>query len=452
MRLSNYINHWLFLILVSFGCSSYAETAPQLVGHISFVKGSNAAQLPGAEPRILGKDTEIFQGDNIQTTERSFVMIDFIDGTKVTVRPNSNFSIDHFDASSANKSVQLALYQGGVNAMPGELAKGKPDTFQIKTPNSTIKPNSEKAEFNVRICDKACAEKESQIESKRTPESVVARVVEIKGEVNALNRADKKPQERLLALGKPLYNSDFIHSEKDSYALMVFPDGQKVSLQPESEMDIKEYFYQVPNKKDNVMLKLATGGLRSITGGVGKADHSAYSLETPVATIGIRGTTTYTFIGHAQNMEHRTESGLSFVRDNNGEWDVSEGFTLLKADPAAKPTIFQTPSNATQPLGSKSGPNDSDTKKLFQRANPVFGDTLVDAKNGRVVVENNSGDRVELEEGETGNAKSKGEPVVLSNQWDHIDSGINADVRAAELANMHGFPSNTPDSMLDGCY
>ncbi|MGZ8240456.1 MAG: hypothetical protein ACXWTK_02955, partial [Methylobacter sp.] len=80
----------------------YAD--PQAVGHISFVKGSNAAQQPGAAPRILGKDTEIFQGDNIQTTERSFVIIEFSDGAKVTVRPDSNFTIDHYDGKSANKA------------------------------------------------------------------------------------------------------------------------------------------------------------------------------------------------------------------------------------------------------------------------------------------------------------------------------------------------------------
>ena len=80
---------------------AFAES--QAVGHINFAKGSNAAQLPGASPRILGIGAEIFQGDNIQTTESSFVIVEFTDGSKVTVRPNSNFSIDHYDSQSANK-------------------------------------------------------------------------------------------------------------------------------------------------------------------------------------------------------------------------------------------------------------------------------------------------------------------------------------------------------------
>ncbi|MFA5017741.1 MAG: hypothetical protein WC504_09355, partial [Methylobacter sp.] len=114
----------LWLCLLAAALPVYA--APLVVGHISFVKGSNAAQQPGGAPRILGKDTEIFQGDNIQTTERSFVIVEFTDGAKITVRPNSNFSIDHYDSQSANKTAQLVLHQGGVNTSTGDIAKAHP--------------------------------------------------------------------------------------------------------------------------------------------------------------------------------------------------------------------------------------------------------------------------------------------------------------------------------------
>ena len=72
------------------------------VGKISFAKGSNAAQQPNAAPRLLGKDAEIFQGDNIQTSDASFVIVEFTDGSKVTIRPNSNFKIEQFDPTTKN--------------------------------------------------------------------------------------------------------------------------------------------------------------------------------------------------------------------------------------------------------------------------------------------------------------------------------------------------------------
>jgi len=60
----------------------------------------------------------------------------------------------------------------------------------------------------------------------------VARVVEIKGEVSAISRADKNTKERPLSLGKAVYNADTISSEKDSYALLVFLMVKKSPYKP----------------------------------------------------------------------------------------------------------------------------------------------------------------------------------------------------------------------------
>jgi hypothetical protein len=400
---------------------SGAYAAPLVVGHISFVKGSNMAQLLDQPPRILGKESEIYQGDNIQTTVQSFVMVDFTDGTKVTVRPNSNFSIDHYDTLSKNKSAQLVLHQGEVNASMGDIAKQNPDKFQIKTETATVKPKSENAEFNVSICDKACEEKAS-VTIKKTEQSVVARVVELKGNVIATSRNDKVPQERVLSLGMPLYNADVLRSEVNSYVLMVFPDGQKLTLQPQSELDIKQYFYQIQDKKDKVLLSLVKGGLRALTGSVGKSDHSAYTLETPVAIIGVRGTLTYTMINPDLTFEHRTEQGLSIVHNNQGEWEVSEGSRLMNSDLNVIPIITITPPNATQPLGSMLQKNDSETKNLFVHKSSVNGDTIIHSTKGTTSVENNKGGGVELKPGETGGVKSGGEPTVISDQNDSSGS------------------------------
>ncbi|MGZ8220826.1 MAG: FecR family protein [Methylobacter sp.] len=440
---------WLCLLMITLPV--YA--GPQVVGHISFVKGNNAAQQPGEAPRILGKDTEIFQGDNIQTTERSFVIVEFTDGAKVTVRPNSNFSIDHYGTESTNKTAQLVLHQGGVNTSTGAIAKDNPENFQIKTPTATIKPKSEKAEFNVRICDKECEEngKKEAANTERTEQSVVARVVEIKGEVAAINRADKNAKERPLSLGNPLYNSDSVYSEKNSYALLVFPDGQKITLQPDSEMDIKQYNFQIKGKKDQVLLRLAAGGLRALTGSIGKNNHDAYALDTPVATIGIRGTLTYTAINGSQ-FEHRTESGLSFVRDAKGEWDVPQGYSLSKSDPNEIPLVFPTPHHVAPPLGPKLEQNDADTRKLFEKRPPAAGDTITDAKTGTHTVENNNNNNIEkteVNEGESGAAKTGGETTILSNQPVNRESDNNSP--GNNPSNNGSLLDDDPSNLLDGC-
>ncbi|KJV06861.1 hypothetical protein [Methylocucumis oryzae] len=108
MQLSvNKLCGFVLLTLIPWTCV-LGDTA--VVGKISFAKGSVAAQLPGQAPRILAKGAEIFQGDNIQTADQSFVIVEFNDGAKVTVRPDSSFSIDNYQADKA----QLSLHEGGL--------------------------------------------------------------------------------------------------------------------------------------------------------------------------------------------------------------------------------------------------------------------------------------------------------------------------------------------------
>lgn len=417
----------------------YADS-PVVVGHISFAKGSNAAQLPGAAPRILGKDAEIFQGDNIQTTERSFVIVEFTDGAKVTVRPNSNFSIDRYDSQSANKNAQLVLHQGGVNTSTGDIAKNNPENFQIKTPTATVKPKSDKADFAIRICDRDCEEKGKKAAANaalRTEQSVVARVVDIKGEVSAINRADKNAQQRPLSLGKSLYNSDFVHSKKDSYALLVFPDGQKITLRAESDMDINQYNYKISGKKDQILFRLAAGGLRALTGSIGKNDHAAYSVNTPVATIGIRGTGTDSFM-NGPTLEHSTWQGISFLRNQAGEFDVPEGSSSTLSGKNEKPRIYPTPPNASQPREPRPDSDKSDLEKLFEEKPPTEGDTLVKANSGDTTVESNDGMHTSsLNEGESTGIQTNGET---------LDSG-----QSASFDQMDDNSDIVADNLIDEC-
>ncbi len=395
-------NHGLWLCLLAFALPVYAE--PQAVGHISFVKGSNAAQQPGAAPRILGKDTEVFQGDNIQTTERSFVIVEFIDGSKVTVRPNSNFTIEHYDSQSVNKNAQLVLHEGGVNASTGNIAKDKPDNFQIKTPTAIIKPNSGKTDLAIRVCDDVCEKnaQEAADKKERTEQSIVARVTDLKGEVVAKKRADKTAKERSLSVGKPLYNSDILHSEKDSYALVVFPDGQKITLRADSEMDIQQYTYKIKDKKDQVLLRLTTGGLRMLTGSIGKNDHAAFALDTPVATIGIRGSEG---IVDANGTVTTTEGELTVTPPGGDTIPVMEGYTYFNGN-----LLPSTPSetNVPEPDPAKDTTKPGDVTK---EENAESGDTSVKVVTGSATIESDN-ETTELQTGDVASTDSDGDIVI----------------------------------------
>ncbi len=383
------IEYFSLCILVLFSFPVFPS--PSLAGHISFSKGSNAAQLPGGAPRILGKDAEIFETDNIQTTEQSFVIVEFIDGAKVTVRPDSNFTVDHYDNQSLTKTAQLVLHEGSVNASTGNIAKDKLESFQIKTPTTIVKSVAEKSEFTIGICNQECEDRSRAdvANTERTEKSIVARVVEIKGQVGATNHAEKAPKERPLSLGKPLYNSDSIHSEKDSYALMVFPDGQKVTLQANSDMDIRTYNYQIKDKKDQIVFALTAGGMRTLTGSIGKADHNAYALDTPVATIGIRGTGTDTQTDGKSTVVANW-SGIATVTNPTATVDVPTGSSCSASNPNEPPKVYVTPPSAPIINAPRPDTDKTDPKTIADNKPATKGETSISVSSGTVSVSANA--------------------------------------------------------------
>lgn len=97
---------------------------------------------------------------------------------------------------------------------------------------------------------------------------------------------------RLLSVKSQVLQGDTLQTEKDSYAQVKFTDGGIMTLKPNTQMVVKDYKYE-PQKpaEDALSVGLLKGGLRAVTGLVGKrGDKDAYKMVTGTATIGIRGT------------------------------------------------------------------------------------------------------------------------------------------------------------------
>jgi hypothetical protein len=70
-----------------------------------------------------------------------------------------------------------------------------------------------------------------------------------------------------------------------------FVDGALMSLKPHSRFEIKAYQFTPGNTQSaKAETRLVEGGLRTLTGAIGKVKREAYRLETATGTIGIRGT------------------------------------------------------------------------------------------------------------------------------------------------------------------
>lgn len=85
---------------------------------------------------------------------------------------------------------------------------------------------------------------------------------------------------------------DTIITEKRTYARIKFIDKSEVTLRPGTQFKIEAFAYdQAKPKEDKAFFDLVKGGLRTITGLVGKRGNpDSYKMKTPPAVIGIRGT------------------------------------------------------------------------------------------------------------------------------------------------------------------
>lgn len=97
---------------------------------------------------------------------------------------------------------------------------------------------------------------------------------------------------RVLSQKSEVVSGDTVNTEKDSFAQIKFSDGGTVTLKPNTSLKIQQFrFKQEEPEKDSFVFGLVKGGLRAVTGLVGKrGDQDAYSMGTATATIGIRGT------------------------------------------------------------------------------------------------------------------------------------------------------------------
>ena len=97
---------------------------------------------------------------------------------------------------------------------------------------------------------------------------------------------------RVLSPKSEISSGDVLSTQRDSFAEIKFSDGAKVTLKPNTSVKIETFIFQEAEPaKDSFVYGLLKGGLRAVTGLVGKRNPDAYRLGTATATIGIRGTT-----------------------------------------------------------------------------------------------------------------------------------------------------------------
>lgn len=117
---------------------------------------------------------------------------------------------------------------------------------------------------------------------------VVGRVITVVGEATATGAAwEERPLERRARI----YEQDMITTGDDGRVKIRFTDGGLVDIQPETRFEVERYRKKASEERgEGAFMRLWKGAFRTITGAIGSEDAENYKVETPAATLGIRGT------------------------------------------------------------------------------------------------------------------------------------------------------------------
>jgi hypothetical protein len=96
---------------------------------------------------------------------------------------------------------------------------------------------------------------------------------------------------RTLRQGDEVNQGDTVSTGANSGVVLKFDDGEVATLTANSRMTVTQYQYNAQSGSGNIQLSLVNGGMRAVTGLIGKNSPDKVTYRAGAATIGIRGTT-----------------------------------------------------------------------------------------------------------------------------------------------------------------
>lgn len=287
MKIANFLI--ATLLLMSLTLAHAAEVA----GKVGYMSGTLVAQRADGTVKVLRPNSEVLAGDMLITSKDSYAQVKMNDGAQMTLRPNSNLKIEAFqyrkEAPQEDNAV-LRLFKGGFRTLTGLIGKrGNPDAYKVHAASATIGIRG--TDFSSRLCaSKDCQDDGADKQTAKPPvniSKVIGRVMLAQGELSAKNAFGNI---RKLSLGAPIYEGDLLMTGKQSFAVVAFRDESRISLKESTVFQVEKFQYDKVASQENAILRLLKGGVRVVTGLIGRVNHDNYQFKVANATIGIRGT------------------------------------------------------------------------------------------------------------------------------------------------------------------
>jgi hypothetical protein len=122
-----------------------------------------------------------------------------------------------------------------------------------------------------------------------------ATVWKVRGDVAASPTEGSGSKERKLRVGDAVYVGESVRSSQQGEAVLKTEDAGVVAVRPRTEF-VASRFSADDKPTDGLVVRLLSGSLRLISGWVGHTNRAGNLVQTPTATVGIRGTDHETYV------------------------------------------------------------------------------------------------------------------------------------------------------------
>ncbi len=167
----------------------------------------------------------------------------------------------------------------------------------------------------------------------------------VEGKVSVI---DTKGQTRLVHVNDKIIEGETIMTGRDGELHVRTDDHGYMAFRPNSKV-LVEFYRAKGDKDDGVIMSMAYGAMRSITGWIGRNNANHYAIRTPSATIGIRGTDHEPLhipipgpgekaVGGEPGTYEKVNSGSTSLKNPAGEVIINAGqFAYVSHDPKKPP-------------------------------------------------------------------------------------------------------------------
>ena len=190
---------------------------------------------------------------------------------------------------------------------------------------------------------------------------------------------------RTLALKDDVFSKEVVNTGVDSAARFIFRDDTLLSIGASSSVTLDRFVFDNDASKSQVAMSMSKGVMRFVSGNLPKR---VYSIRTPTALIGIRGTTLVVTVAANGLTSVTVVEGAATVTASGATTTVNSGFTstVSQGAPPTPPSPSPPAPPQVQSMQASLGPEPGAATGGSQASTGGFGGLSAGAIAGAVAV------------------------------------------------------------------